>query len=270
MLTLLVGALVWVHTAARRPPAAFGVGRRLASPPRGARRDVRRRRGEHHGDGDLRRRGLGVGRDRRSWCGIAGALLVAALRRIGALLASGSRPPGTTCAPSPSPAPRAGRPAPCSAPGSIARSRTRPTASTRSGAPTRPSGRRASSRRSSGRPHALLHDTVLATLTLLAHSGVGVGPSALRQQAGDDARLLRQLRLGAPPTPGRRPSSPPSPMTTTRLGTTLESVRQRFAPHGPRGQLARRRPGAAAERDARRAARRARRVPRERAAALRA
>ena len=47
----------------------------------------------------------------------------------------------------------------------------------------------------------LLHDTVLATLTLLAHSGVGVSPDALRQQAGDDARLLRQLRLGGLPTP---------------------------------------------------------------------
>src|SRR5690606_34920542 len=40
----------------------------------------------------------------------------------------------------------------------------------------------------------LLHDTVLATLTLLAHSGVGVAPEALQQQAADDARLLRQLR----------------------------------------------------------------------------
>ena len=47
----------------------------------------------------------------------------------------------------------------------------------------------------------LLHDTVLATLTLLAHSGVGVKPDALREQAGDDARLLRQLRLGSNPTP---------------------------------------------------------------------
>lgn len=45
----------------------------------------------------------------------------------------------------------------------------------------------------------LLHDTVLATLTLLAHSGVGVGTDALRRQAGDDARLLRQLRLSAVP-----------------------------------------------------------------------
>ena len=45
----------------------------------------------------------------------------------------------------------------------------------------------------------LLHDTVLATLTLLAHSGVGVSQSALRRQAADDARLLRQLRLNASP-----------------------------------------------------------------------
>ena len=45
----------------------------------------------------------------------------------------------------------------------------------------------------------LLHDTVLATLTLLAHSGVGVSKEALRRQAGDDARLLRQLRLSASP-----------------------------------------------------------------------
>ena len=45
----------------------------------------------------------------------------------------------------------------------------------------------------------LLHDTVLATLTLLAHSGVGVSRDALRRQAGDDAKLLRQLRLS--PTP---------------------------------------------------------------------
>ena len=33
----------------------------------------------------------------------------------------------------------------------------------------------------------LLHDTVLATLTLLAHSGVGVSPDALRAQAAEDA-----------------------------------------------------------------------------------
>ncbi|MCU1476967.1 MAG: histidine kinase [Subtercola sp.] len=47
----------------------------------------------------------------------------------------------------------------------------------------------------------LLHDTVLATLTLLAHSGRGVDPEALRVQAAEDAVLLRQLRLGETPSP---------------------------------------------------------------------
>lgn len=42
----------------------------------------------------------------------------------------------------------------------------------------------------------LLHDTALATLTLLAHSGRGVDATALRAQARDDAHLLRSLRLG--------------------------------------------------------------------------
>ncbi|HTL41141.1 MAG TPA: ATP-binding protein [Pseudolysinimonas sp.] len=81
----------------------------------------------------------------------------------------------------------------------------------------------------------LLHDTVLATLTLLAHSGVGVKPDALREQAADDARLLRQLRLGSAPTPP--PEGEPFVSTETSpipvieepvLGTTLESVQQRF------------------------------------------
>ncbi|WP_136708651.1 ATP-binding protein [Agromyces sp. H66] len=77
----------------------------------------------------------------------------------------------------------------------------------------------------------VLHDTVLATLSLLAHSGVGVGPSALRQQAGDDARLLRQLRLGAPLDSGSTALfSPDSP--DDELGTTFEAVRQRFARMG--------------------------------------
>jgi signal transduction histidine kinase len=74
----------------------------------------------------------------------------------------------------------------------------------------------------------LLHDTVLATLTLLAHSGVGVAPAAMQQQAGDDARLLRQLRLGATPTPQSSGSYNLEPVEETVLGTTLESVKQRF------------------------------------------
>ncbi|GMA92112.1 hypothetical protein GCM10025869_26410 [Homoserinibacter gongjuensis] len=80
----------------------------------------------------------------------------------------------------------------------------------------------------------LLHDTVLATLTLLAHSGVGVTPEALREQAAEDARLLRQLRLGSTPTPQASGSyqlgtgGDPEPV----LGRTLESVKQRFGRMG--------------------------------------
>jgi signal transduction histidine kinase len=79
----------------------------------------------------------------------------------------------------------------------------------------------------------LLHDTVLATLTLLAHSGVGVQPDALRQQAADDARLLRQLRLGqGPAVPTETGSLPTANPDEAVLGTTLESVKQRFGRMG--------------------------------------
>lgn len=78
----------------------------------------------------------------------------------------------------------------------------------------------------------VLHDTVLATLSLLAHSGVGVGASALRQQAGDDARLLRQLRLGAPLDNGSSAIFSPESSGGEGLGTTFESVRKRFARMG--------------------------------------
>jgi signal transduction histidine kinase len=78
----------------------------------------------------------------------------------------------------------------------------------------------------------LLHDTVLATLTLLAHSGVGVAPAALRQQAADDARLLRQLRLGATPTPQSSGTYNLNPVAEPVLGTTLQSVKQRFGGMG--------------------------------------
>lgn len=74
----------------------------------------------------------------------------------------------------------------------------------------------------------LLHDTVLATLTLLAHSGVGVSAEALRQQASEDARLLRQLRLGSTPMPQFSGVYSLEPVAETALGTTLESVKQRF------------------------------------------
>jgi signal transduction histidine kinase len=78
----------------------------------------------------------------------------------------------------------------------------------------------------------LLHDTVLATLTLLAHSGVGVTPQAMRQQAADDARLLRQLRLGANPTPQASGGYTLEPVEQSVLGNTLESVKQRFGRMG--------------------------------------
>ena len=74
----------------------------------------------------------------------------------------------------------------------------------------------------------LLHDTVLATLTLLAHSGVGVSPIALQKQAGDDARLLRQLRLGGLPNPRSSGIYSLESATVLTLGDTLDAVRQRF------------------------------------------
>ena len=81
----------------------------------------------------------------------------------------------------------------------------------------------------------LLHDTVLASLTLLAHSGVGVKPEALREQAAEDARLLRQLRLGTAPAPVEATETGSTPALApdeTVLGTTLESVKQRFGRMG--------------------------------------
>jgi signal transduction histidine kinase len=74
----------------------------------------------------------------------------------------------------------------------------------------------------------LLHDTVLATLTLLAHSGVGVNEQALREQAAEDATLLRQLRMGFTPDPSSSGEYNLKPVTESTLGNTLESVKQRF------------------------------------------
>jgi len=74
----------------------------------------------------------------------------------------------------------------------------------------------------------LLHDTVLATLTLLAHSGVGVSGEALRSQARNDAHLLRQLRLGEPLFTLPDAEYAPEPVEESTLGTTLETVRERF------------------------------------------
>lgn len=78
----------------------------------------------------------------------------------------------------------------------------------------------------------LLHDTVLATLTLLAHSGVGVGHDLLRAQAESDARLLRQLRLGETPTPLPGVQYSPEPLEDSTLAETLDAVRRRFGQMG--------------------------------------
>jgi signal transduction histidine kinase len=72
----------------------------------------------------------------------------------------------------------------------------------------------------------LLHDTVLATLTLLAHSGVGVSRDALRRQAGDDAKLLRQLRLS--PTPISMSGSNEADQGDGLKSDSLQAVRTRF------------------------------------------
>jgi len=74
----------------------------------------------------------------------------------------------------------------------------------------------------------LLHDTVLATLTLLAHSGLGVHEHALREQAAEDATLLRQLRMGLTPDPSSSGDYNLKPVNESTLGNTLESVKQRF------------------------------------------
>ena len=78
----------------------------------------------------------------------------------------------------------------------------------------------------------LLHDTVLATLTLLAHSGVGVTPEALQLQAAEDARLLRHLRLGSTPQPQASGDYNLDTVEDSPLGQTLESVKQRFGRMG--------------------------------------
>ncbi|WP_411721922.1 sensor histidine kinase [Mycetocola sp.] len=78
----------------------------------------------------------------------------------------------------------------------------------------------------------LLHDTVLATLTLLAHAGVGVPAEAMRAQAESDGLLLKRLRLGETPQPR---SSGEYTLTNTAelsLGGTLEALQVRFGSMG--------------------------------------
>lgn len=84
-------------------------------------------------------------------------------------------------------------------------------------------------RRASAR---LLHDTVLATLTLLAHGGRGVDPAAVRAQADSDATLLRQLRLGEVPNPVRSGGYAIMPAEHGVLTDTLASLSTRFRNNG--------------------------------------
>ena len=69
-------------------------------------------------------------------------------------------------------------------------------------------------------------------LTVALLNKLGVAPDALRQQAADDARLLRQLRLGATPAPLASGAYNLEPVEETVLGTTLESVKHRFGRMG--------------------------------------
>ena len=51
---------------------------------------------------------------------------------------------------------------------------------------------------------------------------------ALREQASEDAALLRQLRLGFTPNPAASGDYKLKPVEQSTLGNTLESVKQRF------------------------------------------
>lgn len=75
----------------------------------------------------------------------------------------------------------------------------------------------------------LLHDTALATLTLLAHGGRGVAEPALRAQAGADRDLLARLREGEEVRPE---SSADYSLTTREAGAAtgaLARTRERLA-----------------------------------------
>lgn len=75
----------------------------------------------------------------------------------------------------------------------------------------------------------LLHDTALATLTLLAHSGRGVDADALRAQAGNDAHLLRSLRLGEELSPVSSGTYILQRSADFTLDEGIEAVTNRFA-----------------------------------------
>lgn len=74
----------------------------------------------------------------------------------------------------------------------------------------------------------LLHDTALATLSILAHSGVGVDAETLRRQAASDRELLARLRRGESPSPRASGQYTLTHTAELQLGETLESVKGRF------------------------------------------
>ncbi|RUR01276.1 sensor histidine kinase [Labedella endophytica] len=78
----------------------------------------------------------------------------------------------------------------------------------------------------------LLHDTALATLTLLAHAGRGVDDAAMRDQAASDRDLLRRLREGESPTPRSSGAYTLTHTAELQLSGTLEAVKARFAHSG--------------------------------------
>ncbi|RWZ46425.1 histidine kinase [Labedella phragmitis] len=78
----------------------------------------------------------------------------------------------------------------------------------------------------------LLHDTALATLTLLAHGGRGVDEAAMRDQAASDRDLLRRLREGESPSPRSSGAYTLTHTAELQLSGTLEAVKARFANSG--------------------------------------
>jgi signal transduction histidine kinase len=78
----------------------------------------------------------------------------------------------------------------------------------------------------------LLHDTALATLTLLAHAGRGVDDAAMRDQAASDRDLLRRLREGESPKPRSSGAYTLTHTAELQLSGTLEAVKARFANSG--------------------------------------
>ncbi|NQX15515.1 sensor histidine kinase [Rathayibacter sp. VKM Ac-2857] len=71
----------------------------------------------------------------------------------------------------------------------------------------------------------LMHDTILATLTLLAHRGEGVPASTLRAQAEADLALLRRLDRAEPePAPTAVEEGSPVPAVLAEVGRRAQTL----------------------------------------------